>query len=324
MLSVMVEPSVVSIGNFDGVHLGHGAILDAAGVVARRHGVPVVALTFDPHPLTVLRPGAAPRRLMSLAQKRSALRVAGADRVVVLAPTLARLGQTPRQFIEWLCPEHRPMAIVEGQGFRFGKGRRGDLGQLRQMGASFGFEVVEVATQEVTLGDLMAVPVRSSLIRWLLACGRVDDAARCLGQPYALTGRVVVGEKRGRRLGVPTANLSTADLAEFVTPAHGVYAGLVALPDGEQRPAAVSIGTKPTFGSHQPVVEAHVLDFDADLCDQTLTVQFVRWLRDQHPFPDLATLCRQLERDLEQTRRWHALGLLAADRARGGQTAAAG
>ena len=306
------------------MHLGHAALLDAAGALARRRGVPVVAVTFDPHPATVLRPGAGPRRLTSLEQKYRRLRAAGADRVVVLEPTLERLGQSPEQFVQWLWDAHRPMAIVEGPDFHFGKARRGNIGQLRQAGRSMGFEVIQVATHKIVLNDLYAVPVRSSLIRWLLAHGRVADAARCLDQPYNVTGRIVEGEQRGRRIGVPTANLASADLEGFMVPAHGVYAGLAELPNGDQRPAAVSIGTKPTFGSHDPVIEAHLLDFDADLRDQTVTVHFVRWLRDQHRFPGLDALCRQLQRDIAQIRRWDALGLLARDSHRNGTTAAAG
>ena len=320
----MVKQSVISIGNFDGVHRGHGAILDAAGAVVRRLGAKVVAMTFDPHPATVLSSGAAPQRLMSLAGKRRALLAAGADHVIVLESTLALLGEAPDQFVQWLCDAYQPVAIVEGSGFRFGKGRRGDLGQLRQMGGSLGFEVVEVGTYELALSGLLVAPVSSSLIRWLVACGRVADAALCLGRPYGLTGRVATGERRGRSIGVPTANLATADVAEFMVPAHGVYAGQVELPGGESHPAAISIGTKPTFGNNEPVIEAHLLDFAGDLSDQTLTVRFARWLRDQQPFPDLAALCRQLGRDIEQTRRWHGLGLLRAAEPRYSGIAAAG
>jgi riboflavin kinase/FMN adenylyltransferase len=306
----MVEQSVISIGNFDGVHLGHRAILAVAADLAQHAGVELVAMTFDPHPETVLRPSAAPRQLMSLEQKRSALAAVGVERLVVLEPSPQRLGQSPEQFIDWLWAEHRPVAIVEGPGFRFGKGRAGDVQQLRQAGESMGFEFVEVAMHDVVLSDLQVVPVRSSLIRWLLSHGRVVDAARCLGRSYCLTGRVVEGEKRGRTIGVPTANLATTDLAGFVIPAHGVYAGLAQLKDDVLLPAAVSIGTKPTFGPHEPVLEAHILDFDDELVGRRVTIHLTRWLRDQQRFPNIEDLRAQLGRDIQQVRQLHDLGLL--------------
>ena len=306
----VAESSVVTIGNFDGVHLGHRTLLDAARAVAARQGAAVVAMAFDPHPAGALRPGSEPPRLASLADKRAALLDAGADRVVVIEPTRSLLSQSPEQFVQWLCREHHPTAVVEGADFRFGEGRRGDMAMLERLGRSLGFEVLTVPTFEIPLADLTICPARSSMIRWLLDCGRGDDAARCLGRLYGLDGRVVVGDKRGRTIGVPTVNLDPEAMADFMIPSEGVYAGVVDLADGQTRHAAISIGAKPTFGADSPVVEAHLLNFDGDLYDSSIRIRFARWVRDQQAFPDLAGLCRQLERDIELTRRWADLGLL--------------
>lgn len=311
----MVESSVISIGNFDGVHLGHRAILDAAVALATEHGAQVLAIAFDPHPATAFDPAAAPLRLSLPEQKRSMLLAAGADRVVMLKPTQRVLSQTPDQFAQWLCAEHRPIAIVEGEDFRFGKARAGDMTSLGQLGRSLGFDVLATPTCHTTLADMLTVPVSSSLIRSLLECGRVGDAARGLGRLYGLTGPVIAGDKRGRAIGVPTANLDPKALAGIMIPAQGVYAGVVEVPDGTVHTAAVSIGAKPTFGPADAAIEAHLLDFDGDLYERDITVRFVRWLRDQQRFADQQELVSQMGRDITRVRQWADMGLLDADEA---------
>jgi len=315
MLLAMVESSVISIGSFDGVHLGHRAILDTASALARDRGAQVLAIAFDPHPAGAFDPAAAPLRLSLPEQKQSMLLAAGADRVVLLEPTQQVLSQTPEQFADWLCGEHRPIAVVEGEDFRFGKGRTGDMSTLKELGRSLGFEAVAAPTFHVTLADMMSVPVSSSLIRSLLDCGRVADAATCLGRLYGITGPVIVGEKRGRAIGVPTANLDPNALAGIVIPAEGVYAGVVEVPDGTMHPAAVSIGAKPTFSVAEAGIEAYLLDFDGDLYEKDITVRFARWLRDKQQFADTQELVRQIERDIKRVRQWADMGFLDADTA---------
>ncbi|MEX1015953.1 MAG: riboflavin biosynthesis protein RibF [Phycisphaeraceae bacterium] len=307
----MSKRSVISIGNFDGVHLGHRAILAHARALARERDAEMVVLTFDPHPARTLRPGTEPPRLTSVHEKVDRLQAAGADRVVVLEPTPAMLGQTAEQFVEKIVADFAPLAIVEGPDFRFGKGRAGDLAMLAELGRQFDFELIVEPRVEVALSDWAVVPVSSSLTRWLVGHGRVLDAARLLGGLFELTGSVATGEQRGRTIGVPTANLDPAAYSDHIVPADGVYAGTVTVPDGQTHPAAISVGVKPTFGQRQLVVEAHLLDYAGNLYGETVTFRFARWVRDQYPFPNLDSLTRQIHRDVALTRHWHEQGLLA-------------
>jgi riboflavin kinase/FMN adenylyltransferase len=307
MIALMQTPCVITIGNFDGVHKGHQAIFCRAKQLAQSAGLKLTALTFDPHPATVLRPSSVPPRLMTLEDKCNALVTAGVDDVVVLEPTGELLARTPGDFIEHLCEEYRPVAIVEGHDFRFGRDRQGDMNQLRELGqaggvSGRGFDVHEVETVELALANLQLAPVRSSLIRWLIGVGRVGDASVCLGQPYQLTGTVEQGEQRGSSIGIPTANLDPDKLAGMMVPGDGVYGGEAILPDGSSHKAAISVGIKPTFGKNRLTIEAHLLDFVGDLYGQSLTLRFTRWLRDQQRFPSIDTLKTQLHRDIADVR----------------------
>ncbi|MCE9590744.1 MAG: riboflavin biosynthesis protein RibF [Planctomycetes bacterium] len=302
--------SVITIGNFDGVHAGHRAIIAHAAGVARRLDAPILAMCFDPHPATILRPGAEPPRLMSLAQKTEALKHAGADRVAVLVPTPELLALTPEDFIRRVVAERKPVAFVEGPDFRFGKDRRGDNDLLAALGRELGFESHVVGRVLMPLHDQLLTPVSSSIVRWLVEQGRVADVTRCMRQPFAIDAPVIPGEKRGRTIGVPTANLDPAALVGRVTPADGVYAGTAAAPDGSRFAAAISVGVKPTFEKTQRTIEAHLLDFQGDLYHQPIVLRFHRWLRDQQSFPTLDALKGQLARDIEQVRQWQLLGLL--------------
>lgn len=313
----MANATVISIGNFDGVHAGHRRILRQAKTLARAKGARLLAMTFDPPPAAVLRPGSEPPRLMESDEKTAALRQAGADEVVVLRPTPELLGLTAEQFVQRVVERHRPVAFVEGLDFRFGKNRGGDVHLLETLGPRFGFETQVIEKVVVPLQDQVLAPVSSSLIRWLLAHGRVADAARCLGQAYALSAPVVLGEQRGRQLDVPTANLDLATMPGRMIPGEGVYAGLATLADGSIHAAAISIGNKPTLARQDLTIEAHLLDFKGDLYGQRLMLCFCRWVRDQQPFPDLEALRCQLGRDLALVRRWHGLGLLDTLRVEG-------
>ena len=310
ILPLMTAQCVLTIGNFDGVHLGHRAILARAAEAARLARVKVTALSFDPHPAAVLRPGQEPPRLTTLAQKTQCLRDAGADEVVVLEPSPQLLSLSPREFIEQLVQRHAPAAMVEGPDFRFGKGRAGDVRVLAELGAKLGYETIIVEDAEIELSDHTLAPLSSSLIRWLLRHGRIADAARCLGRPYELSATVVRGDQRGRTIGVPTANLDPVELAGRALPGDGVYAGSVVLADGTERPAAISVGAKPTFAGRGRVIEAHALDYHGDLYGQVIAVRLTRWLRDQQSFPGVAELKAQLQRDVAEVRRFRFPSLL--------------
>jgi riboflavin kinase / FMN adenylyltransferase len=299
----MTGPSVITIGNFDGVHAGHRAILSTAGELAQAHGAKVVAMTFDPHPNATLDPANQPPRLCPLDQKLARLEQAGADQVLVLEPTSQVLGQAPQDFIRQVVDRHRPVAFVEGADFRFGKGRAGDVDLLKQLGEKHGYNVVTQPSHDVTLTDLGVVTVRSSVIRWLVGHGRVQDAQRCLGQPFSLTSEVVKGEQRGRTIGIPTVNLDLATLDDHMLPADGVYAGQAHYPGAERpRAAAISVGNKPSFGHVKLTIEAHLLDFDADLYGRQVTLTFTHWVRDQTRFPTPDALRQQLARDIDKVR----------------------
>ncbi len=345
----MSTRSVITIGNFDGVHAGHTALVRRAREIASSTGTPdsvaaatpagathsttrVVAMTFDPHPLTVLRPEAAPARLTTFERKSTLLRAAGADEVVRLMPDAATLGLTPEQFVERVVREHTPVAFVEGATFRFGHDRAGDTRTLADLGRKFGFTVEVVAAVEVTLSDMTVVPATSSLARWLIGQGRVRDAGAVLGRPYAIDGEVVPGERRGRVMGFPTANIRT----ECLVPGDGVYAGTALLKSGRQAIAAISVGTKPTFGEGDRTLEAFLFDGDArpshglpavggeEECSAgrcrpsrgtregsiaglpeygwKITLEFAGWVRDQVRFASVEALVEQIGRDCERVR----------------------
>jgi riboflavin kinase/FMN adenylyltransferase len=296
------------VGNFDGVHLGHQALLRRARAEADARNADVVVVTFQRHPSTVLRPEKAPPPLMQVSQRMAGLLEHGVDRIEWLQPDPATLGLEPRQFVELMVQRHKPVMWVEGPDFRFGKGRAGDLSLLRQLGNEIGFEVVVLDRVEAVLSDKTIVPVSSSMVRWLLAAARVSDVQICLGRPYGVRGEVVQGEQRGRTIGYPTVNLDTADQ---LLPADGVYAGTVEL-DGRTHLAAVSIGTKPTFGDKPRTFEAYILDFSGDLYGRVLEVKLPRFLREQAVYTNIDDLVRQIDSDVQLIRRLAERGMLAA------------
>ncbi|HYF13548.1 MAG TPA: bifunctional riboflavin kinase/FMN adenylyltransferase [Phycisphaerales bacterium] len=303
------RPTAITIGNFDGVHLGHAALLARCRAHAGNGGR-VVALAFDPHPASTLRPGTEPPRLTAFERRRELLLAVGADEVERLEPTPALLAQEPEAFVRALLDRHGPTLIVEGDDFRFGKGRRGDIMMLRTLAAERGCAVEVVGPVEVGLGDHLMVRASSSVTRWLVAHGRVDDARRVLGRPYELEGAVVRGDQLGRTLAIPTANLRTPCLL----PADAVYAGVGVLPDGRRMPAAVSVGWRPTVGGRDRRAEVHLLDGrhpeHADWrplpglpeYGWRLRVELHRYLRDDLKFPSLDAMMEQIRRDVERVR----------------------
>jgi riboflavin kinase/FMN adenylyltransferase len=302
------QPSVLSIGTFDGVHVGHQELIRLARRIAQENpGTRVVALVFKPNPLEVLRPEAAPARLSMFEQRKRWIIEAGADEVVRLEPTPEFLAETPERFVRECVERYRPIAFVEGEDFHFGRARSGTNALLTEMGRTLGFTVGVVPTVSVSLNDHQLVPARSTIVRWLLAGGRARDAAIVLGKPYELEGVVVRGDRRGRVIGFPTANID----APTMIPADGVYAATATLPDGRTLPAAVSIGAKPTFGPNARAVEAFLLQpgtrtrtwTPIDGLPEygwTLRLHILAWVREQVRFTSLPTLLDQLERDCQR------------------------
>lgn len=303
-------PSVVAIGKFDGVHTGHRAVIDRARVDAAAAGARVVAVTFDRNPLAVLRPDLCPDSLVGPEQKLRLLAETGVDATLMLTfdETLAAL--PARAFVEHVLVGALAVRLVMvGSDFRFGRGGSGDPEFLRTLGAELGFDVEVV--DDVRAADA-GRRVSSTWVRELLADGAVENAARVLGRPHAVRAEVVHGLKRGRALGYPTANLA-ADLEGFV-PADGVYAGWLvdhgarggadALRSSIRYPAAISVGTNPTFDD-VPVrqVEAYVLDeTDLDLYGHVVDVQFVARIRGMQAFDGIDPLIAQMGQDVADVR----------------------
>lgn len=298
--------NVLTIGNFDGVHLGHVALVRRAREAADSTGGKVIALAFDPHPFTLLRPQDVPARLSTFEQRADLLRAAGADEVVRLEPTPQQLAQSAEAFIDEVVTKYEPGAFVEGSDFHFGKGRAGNVETLRAWGTSRGFDVHVVDPVEVALSDQHVIRASSSLIRWLLEQGRVQDAALVLGRDYQLTGEVVRGDRRGRDLGFPTANIRTA----CALPLGGVYAAIATLPDGRTFPAAVSVGPRPTFNAPEPRLEAFLMLPSPGKRGEpvpglpeygwTLSLSFRAFLREQLKFDSLPQLIHQMARDCDR------------------------
>jgi riboflavin kinase/FMN adenylyltransferase len=296
-----LQASAVTIGNFDGVHRGHRAVISRARAAADRLDVPLVAVTFDPHPMAVLRPEHAPSMLTGLEERAVLLGAVGVDHVLALPFDLAMAQWSPQDFVDRVLVEAlHARAVVVGANFRFGSKAAGDVAFLREAGPSSGFQADGV---ELDGGPQVW---SSTYIRTCLAAGDVAGAAEALGRPVTVQGVVVRGDRRGRELGYPTANVPTDALT--AAPADGVYAGrLRRLDTGETFPAAISVGTNPTFeGVQGRRVESYVLDrTDLDLYGVEIEVEFVERLRGMVAFAGadaLDALKAQMADDVERTR----------------------
>jgi riboflavin kinase/FMN adenylyltransferase len=287
----------VALGNFDGVHRGHQALVAAVVARARAHGGTPVVLTFDPHPARVLSPDRAPRALMTVEQKAEVLASLGVERVVALPFTLELSQKSPEEFAALVLRDTVGAALVAvGPDFRFGRDREGSLRTLERLGPRLGFDVEAVPA--VMHGS---VPISSTRIRESLVAGDVVEAKALLGRRHFVDGHVVRGDGRGRALGVPTANL---DPVNEQLPAGGVYACWCRLaPAADGVAAVVNIGTRPTFGGGPATAEAHLLDFEADLYGRPLRVEFAARLREERKFPDASALARQIRDDIAAARR---------------------
>jgi len=299
-------PSIITIGVFDGVHRGHQALLARAIEWRSAHnpGASILALAFDPHPLASLRPQAAPAGLSTFEQRARWLREAGADAVERLDPSPDLLALDPEAFVEAHLAPRRPVCLVEGADFRFGRGRAAGVDTLRDLGRRAGFEVEVVEPVEITLADQTTATASSSLVRRLVTAGRVQDAACALGRPYELEGTVIQGDRRGRLLGFPTINLETPCLI----PATGVYAADAVLPDGRVVPAAASAGPRPMYPDSPPTVEAHLIGLGPESAVRPnlpglpeygwpVRLRLAAWLRDQVQFGSAQALIAQIDRD---------------------------
>ena len=290
------EPAgrALALGTFDGVHLGHRQVIGSALERARERGLVAAVVTFDPHPLEVLRPDRPPRLLTTTERKIELVSALGLDELVAI-PFTAELS---RQSAEAFCDEVLvatlgARSVSVGANFHFGHDAAGDAALLRSR-PEFETDVVELVADE---GE----SISSSRIRLLVDAGDVAGAARLLGAPYALAGTVKQGDRRGRELGIPTANLDVPE--QQLLPAPGIYA---ATAGGEtiegDLPAAVSIGVRPTFGGGELLVEAHLIGFEGDLYGQVLQLEFLARLRDEERFDSAEDLVEQMKRDVEQAR----------------------
>lgn len=303
-------PSALTIGNFDGVHLGHQEVLGRLVRAAHDRGLAAVAITFEPHPLAVLHPDRAPAALTTLDHRLDLMASTGLDAVLVMEFTRDLAQWSPQRFVdEVMVATLDARLVVVGRDTRFGHRNSGDVGTLRELGEQRGFEVDVVDDVGTTADEHAGHGGRwsSTWLRSLLVEGDVATAAEVLGRPHRVTGTVVHGDHRGRELGYPTANLGRDSVG--LVPADGVYAGWLLrldLPaDAEDRrlPAAVSIGTNPTFDGHERRVEAYVLDRDdLDLYGETVAVELVRRLRETVRFEGVPALVEQMRSDVEQCR----------------------
>jgi riboflavin kinase/FMN adenylyltransferase len=287
-------PVVLTIGNFDGAHLGHAALLARTQSEAAARGAESALLTFDPHPRCVLDPAHCPQSLTTLGEKQSVLAAAGLDRLVVLPFTRAVSSWGAEHFCDLLREAFDLRALVVGHDFALGHKRQGDIAFLRDYGERHGFPVIVVDAVRID-GEV----VSSSRVRALLAEGDVRRSAALLGRQYFMDAVVEHGEEVGRHLGFPTANLSIA--AEKCLPAPGVYAMWVRV-DGTWHAAATNVGYRPTFGGDRLTVEAFLLDFSGDLYEREVRAVFVERLREERVYPEVAELVAQIDRDVEQVR----------------------
>ncbi|WP_426572447.1 bifunctional riboflavin kinase/FAD synthetase [Aquihabitans sp. McL0605] len=299
-----LEPSAVTIGAYDGVHLGHRAVIDQVRRLAEAQGLQTVVVTFDRHPAMVVRPESAPRLLCDLDQKLELLAAAGVDATYVVHFDEERAKETAEEFVhEVLVGCLTARAVVVGADFHFGHKRGGNVALLEEMGGALGFTVEGLSLVGVdgrpTDG---AGIVSSTAIRSLLIDGDVRGAASLLGRPHEVRGTIEHGDARGRDLGFPTANLQIPD--EIQLPADGIYAGWFERADGTVHATAMSLGHRPTFYERPtgaPLLECHLIDFAGDLYGEAVRVRFVERLRGEVKFDGIDPLIAQMRADVEQT-----------------------
>ncbi|HUF49464.1 MAG TPA: bifunctional riboflavin kinase/FAD synthetase [Longimicrobiales bacterium] len=289
--------TVITVGTFDGVHRGHQQVLRRLCTAAREQDALSMAVTFDPHPLRIVRPESAPPLLTTAAEKIEILAQSGIARVALLRFTPALAALSPRTFVEQILIARLGMThLVIGYDHGFGRGRSGDVDTLRAIGAEIGFGVAVV--EPVSAG---AAAISSSRIRSLLDAGDVAAAAGALGRPYSLTGTVVRGEGQGRKLGFPTANIDVPN-PEKLIPHEGIYAVRAALRD-RFVDGVLHLGPRPTFAGLPPSIELHLFDFDDDLYGRRVRIDFIERIRDIAHFDSVDALVKAMEADCSEARR---------------------
>ncbi|MDJ0771587.1 MAG: bifunctional riboflavin kinase/FAD synthetase [Ilumatobacter sp.] len=295
------ERTVVTIGAYDGLHLGHQAVIAQVRALAAERGARSGVVTFNRHPATIVRPESAPKLLTDHDQRLELLEATGVDVAVVLPFDEAQSQEAPLAFVERVLVRClRTECVVVGDDFHFGRNREGNVALLRQVGGTYGFDVEPLAL--VDRADGVDEPVSSTAIRRALAGGNVTLATAMLGRPFEARGVVVQGDQRGRLLGFPTANVEVPN--RVCLPADGVYAGWYERPDGGAHPCAINLGRRPTFYEHadSSLLEAHLIDFDGDLYGEAAKVRFAHFLRSERKFDGIDALVEQLKHDIEHAR----------------------
>jgi riboflavin kinase/FMN adenylyltransferase len=288
--------SIVALGNFDGFHLGHQAVVGRAVARAFHERRPVIVATFDPHPVRLFKPDVPPFRLTTLDQRQELFTHAGADAMLVFEFDAALAAMDAERFVaDILVGRIGAAGVVTGDDFSFGKGRTGDVALLKRVGDAHGL-AAEAVSQVLVDG----VRVSSGRVREALVAGDTATATHMLSRPYAIAGIVQPGDKRGRELGYPTANLT---LGDYQRPRYGIYAVRVTLDDGTEHPGVASLGVRPTFDPPTELLEAHIFDFAADLYGRTITVALHAFLRDERKFDSVDALIAQMRMDEAEARR---------------------
>jgi len=288
--------AAVAVGAFDGVHRGHQAVIASARAAADRLGAPLGVVSFDPHPRRLFQPEAAPFRLMTADQMARALAPLGVDRLYLIPFDREMAGMTDEEFARRVLSEGLGIAhAAVGFDFTFGKGRSGSPEALRTYGETLGF-TVSVTDR---IDDASGLKLSSSAVREALKAGDMGRAAAILGRPFAIQGEVIHGDKRGRTIGVPTANIAVGD---YMRPAYGVYATRTRLPDGRVINGVANLGVRPMFEIEQPLLEVWLLDFNESLYGQTLETELVAFLRGEMKFDGLDELKVQIEADAAKAR----------------------
>lgn len=291
----MLAGGIVALGNFDGFHLGHQAVVGAAVARARGEGRPAIVATFDPHPVRLFRPDTPPFRLTTLAQRARLFAEAGADAMVVFRFDAALAALSAEAFVsERLMERLRVGGVVTGEDFTFGARKSGNVAILRALGAVHGF-----STQAIGPVTLDGEPVSSSRIRAHLRLGEARAAARLLTRPFAIQGLVQHGDKVGRTIGYPTANV---DMGKYLRPAYGIYAVRGRLADGRVLDGAANLGIRPSFDPPKELLEPHFFDFAGDLYGERIEVELVDYLRPEAKFDSLDALVAQMDADCARAR----------------------
>ena len=306
-LQYIPEGGVLTIGNFDGVHIGHREILTAAKKEAEKNNVELITMVFEPHPVAVLHPEMAPGVLSPLDLKKHLLSACGVDRLIVLKTNHKLLSLSPEDFAgRFLIDNIKPRMVVEGNDFNFGAGRAGSINTLQKLGAEKGFGVTVIGPKKIKLSTGQTVRISSTMIRYMLEGGHVADAAVALDRLYRLAGKIIQGRGVGRKLGFPTLNM---ERPRQVIPSEGVYAGFVqigealedALTSEDKIPAVYSIGQARTYGDDYPLlIEAHLLiENVGEFIGRHMAMDFVQHIRNQHKFKTPEDLSKQIAKDCD-------------------------